>query len=460
METIKLTQINIGDRLREDYGDVEGLAESIYELGLIQPIVLRRDSESAFTLVAGGRRLTAITSLGITELQHGITSVPGVAGFVYADELPEDRLRELELEENVRRKDMSWQERVLAIDEIHRLKSRRAALDSTSWGLKQTGELLGVTMGHTSWILQIAKELRAGSAIKDCEHLTAAIRWLIQQREDEAKAELVRISQESLARQISSASASPVKLDNATKPAEPSASPGFALANQVCFNHDCRGFLAKCAPEQYDHIVSDPPYAIDMDMLAQTQALSTIDSVRETHDVEQNKELLWTIMPDLFRVLKPKGFCVLWFDSVHWSWLTARAEEVGFRVQRWPLVWCKTSPCANAAAFSNFTKATEMALVLSKQSATLVKPITTNWITASNSEARTAGHPFWKPAEVWNFIFSAIATPGQSVLDPFAGAGSSTTAAIKFGLVPTAVEIDVKHYNNLLLNVQKAYDNA
>jgi len=88
--------ITIPDRRREDYGDIAGLAASIAKYGLLHPIVL--DDEA--TLVAGGRRLEAVKSLGWD-------TVP-VRAF---GELTEAERHEIELEENLQRKDLTPYER-------------------------------------------------------------------------------------------------------------------------------------------------------------------------------------------------------------------------------------------------------------------------------------------------------------------------------------------------------------
>ena len=88
--------ITIPERRREDYGDIAGLAASIEKYGLLHPIVL--DDEA--TLVAGGRRLEAVKSLGWD-------TVP-VRAF---GELTEAERHEIELEENLQRKDLTPYER-------------------------------------------------------------------------------------------------------------------------------------------------------------------------------------------------------------------------------------------------------------------------------------------------------------------------------------------------------------
>lgn len=89
---IAIDTIIIGDGRREDLGDVAGLAASIQEHGLLQPVVI--DAENR--LVAGMRRLAACRLLGwltIEVRQYG--------------ELTDQELHFLEIEENNQRKDLT-----------------------------------------------------------------------------------------------------------------------------------------------------------------------------------------------------------------------------------------------------------------------------------------------------------------------------------------------------------------
>ncbi len=87
-----ISQINVGDRRREDLGDIAGLAKSIEKYGQFHPVII----DGAHRLVAGERRLRACELLGrqwIEARQVG--------------DLSDSELREFELEENLRRKDLS-----------------------------------------------------------------------------------------------------------------------------------------------------------------------------------------------------------------------------------------------------------------------------------------------------------------------------------------------------------------
>jgi ParB-like chromosome segregation protein Spo0J len=64
MTTVPITDIKIGERHRKDLGDIDALAKSINEVGLLQPVVLTPDLE----LVAGHRRIEALKRLGLAEV--------------------------------------------------------------------------------------------------------------------------------------------------------------------------------------------------------------------------------------------------------------------------------------------------------------------------------------------------------------------------------------------------------
>src|SRR5262245_8424756 len=57
-------EIIVGERHRRDMGDIDGLAASLGELGLLHPIVIRPDG----TLIAGERRLRAAELLGWAQI--------------------------------------------------------------------------------------------------------------------------------------------------------------------------------------------------------------------------------------------------------------------------------------------------------------------------------------------------------------------------------------------------------
>lgn len=76
-----IAEIRIGHRHRRDLGDVDQLAASIADLGLLQPVVVRPDGQ----LIAGERRLRAAQLLGWKEIPVSIVDLTEIARGEYAE---------------------------------------------------------------------------------------------------------------------------------------------------------------------------------------------------------------------------------------------------------------------------------------------------------------------------------------------------------------------------------------
>lgn len=102
---MEIGEIVVGERHREDLGDMEDLKRSISELGLLQPVVLKKGTKE---LVAGFRRLCALRQLGITSLVEG-------KHYILID------IKSLvrgEHDENICRKDLAISEKVAVFEAI------------------------------------------------------------------------------------------------------------------------------------------------------------------------------------------------------------------------------------------------------------------------------------------------------------------------------------------------------
>ena len=62
--SVPIASITVGQRIRQDFGDIDALAASIAELGLLHPVVIDRH----YKLLAGERRLRAAVKLGWTTI--------------------------------------------------------------------------------------------------------------------------------------------------------------------------------------------------------------------------------------------------------------------------------------------------------------------------------------------------------------------------------------------------------
>ena len=131
---LPLYSINAVGRHRRDMGDIDALAKSIEEIGLLHPVVVTREH----VLVAGERRLAAARQLGWEEIDVTI-----VSGFTEARE----RLI-AERDENTCRKDFTPSEAV-ALGESLKPLLRSEAKDRQRDGGKAAGRGRPKQVGET-----------------------------------------------------------------------------------------------------------------------------------------------------------------------------------------------------------------------------------------------------------------------------------------------------------------------
>lgn len=118
---IELSLIDVNeDQPRKDFcdDDIRDLASSIKENGLIQPITITKRNNGRYLLIAGERRFRAAKMANITKLS------------AYVIDLPDDKILEVSLIENIQRKDLNAIEIAHSLDSI--LKSRNITQEELS----------------------------------------------------------------------------------------------------------------------------------------------------------------------------------------------------------------------------------------------------------------------------------------------------------------------------------------
>lgn len=156
---MKIREIKIGVRHRKDMGDILTLAHSIQSIGLLHPIVVRKDK----TLIAGERRLKACSMLGMAEIDVTIIDIEQIARGEHA--------------ENVERKDFTLSEAVAIAEALEgqekvAAKERQAA--SGGKGRIASGKLPQAKTGRTRDIVAKATGKGARTLEKAREIVKAA----------------------------------------------------------------------------------------------------------------------------------------------------------------------------------------------------------------------------------------------------------------------------------------------
>ena len=158
------------DQRQRETIEVEDLKASIAKNGLINPIVVEKDTR---ILIAGERRLTAMRELGWTE-----THVR------FAEDVSPIDLQILELEENLKRKDLEWHEDCKATARIHALFCEQ----DREWTMGETANALGISLATVSYKIKISSEIESGNTRIAEATTTRQAQNIIKRKEQRAAA--------------------------------------------------------------------------------------------------------------------------------------------------------------------------------------------------------------------------------------------------------------------------------
>lgn len=183
IDTLPIAEIKIGNRFRKDLGDIDPLATSMQELGLLHPVVITGDGE----LIAGARRLEAAKMLGWEDVPVRVAeSIVGVTQLLIA-ERDENTCRQdmkrseqvalgLELEKLIQ---PIAEERKLANLELGRGNSPAPAIDKFAQR-GETRDIVGAAVGMSGHTWQEAKAIVTDTQSEDPEIRAVALEALEQ----------------------------------------------------------------------------------------------------------------------------------------------------------------------------------------------------------------------------------------------------------------------------------------
>jgi ParB/RepB/Spo0J family partition protein len=154
--SVKVEKVIVEAQVRKDFDEDElrRLAESIKDVGVQQPLLLRRDG----TLLAGERRLRAARMAGLAEVPAIITE----------EDLNAEQIRVIQLTENLHRADLTAWEKWQACMELLALNPGATQKDLAN-RLKLEASTVTRLMSPSKCIQSVQDALKAGKiGISDC----------------------------------------------------------------------------------------------------------------------------------------------------------------------------------------------------------------------------------------------------------------------------------------------------
>lgn len=392
--------VNRETRQRRELVDIDDLAASISRSGLINPPVITREGE----LVAGERRWTAVKMLGWT-------SIP----VQWVDELSLLELHLIELEENVRRVDLTWQDQCAAVEKYHKLKSE----EDKAWSQKDTAQALGMSQQMVGQKLLVSKALAEGVArVKDADKFSVAlgVATRVSARKENTVLDSITIGD-----------------SREEEPDAPTKSKAVPLLNE-----DFREWAAAYTGTRFNLLHCDFPYGVNADKHNQGAA-GAHGGYEDSKDVYF--ELLDTLEMSMSNVVADSAHMIFWFAMDYYDETIKRLTAMGWRVNPYPLIWYKSD---NTGILPDPKRGPrriyETAFFCSRGDRLL---------TGRGARANVKAHPGQdkeihmseKPVAMLTHFMEMICDEYSIALDPTAGSGNALKAATALG-APTVLGLE------------------
>lgn len=443
------------ERQRKDFGDIQSLAHSIQRRGLINPIVVEpadaQNDEARVWLVAGERRLRACRLLNLSSVPVHFLST-----------LSEAEREAIELEENIKRKDLSWQEEAAAILRYYELQQREEGWDSA-----RTAEEIGLDPADFSKAITIAGKLRDGDmpVLLEASGIRAAYHMLMRSLDRALHSTLdlgdgldlapppaqLEIRVDELAASISKFEVGPSgevslrthaplgnpALDAAAKPLLD----GMLKlhAERQAFSIHQADFLT-WAPlysgPPFNFLHCDFPYGLNMG----EEQLQTTAADRPRYDDSEDLywSLFWGLFQDNQRLIAPNAHIMFWLSAKFLQQTLQYLDDIrrdsmpDLVVDPFPLIWHKSDGRGLLPDPQRGPRRTyEMALHISRGDRKVVRAVA-NSVSEPTNKSQSL-HLSEKPIPVLVHFFRMYVDEHSRVLDPTCGAGSAIAAAKNLG---------------------------
>ena len=403
------TQIIFEDRARQSYEGLGELAESIREKGVIQTLAVQEtENPEQFKLLAGGRRYSAALLARLRPLPC----------LVFPRSLSSLDQKEIELFENLHRKDLVWQETDKLRREIHELmvKKHGAPIANTGLGHSQTStaRLLNIDRSRVSASLRRADaldkhpELAQAKTASDADKLLKKI-----ERERETAAAVKRFEGSKESANLAGELAAKQQLARQ-----------YMIGDFFQLIKDIPGYSANL-------IELDPPYALELQEIKSTHERPWVNLDGYT-EVGKDEYLAFMKLcfKECYRVLYDHGWLICWHAFQWHQPLKDLLLETGFQVGNVPGFWIKPGGVGQTLQPNyNLGSAVEPFFYARKSESLIFRPGRNNHFDYAPVRPEKKIHPTERPIELIQDILTTFTSPNSSVIVPFLGSGNSLLAA-------------------------------
>ncbi len=230
------------------------------------------------------------------------------------------------------------------------------------------------------------------------------------------------------------------------------------MGDYTIHNNDCLAAMKQLPDNSIDLILTDPPYNLGLFM---HQRGTNLKKMRENHFAYSGWDDLafdkWRDEMDNFiaechRVLKKRGALIIFMSIIKVETIINLAQSHKFYYKTVG-TWHKKNPMPRNMNL-HFINSTESWLYFINDATTGTfnnngKPIH-DYIetsTISVSERKLGKHPTQKPIALMEHFVQILSNPGDVILDPFMGSGSTGVASLMENRKFIGVELNPEYFN-------------
>ena len=415
------------DRQRQKISEAKlgELATSIQAHGLMNPIVVCPVDRVRFPdvpahilyqIVAGYRRYCAYVKLKRSE-------IPATMRDDVTDRLDQE---EMELDENLMRENLSWQDEVVARKRISEIRAKKYGE-----GIRDVAEHIGESKSEVWEDVRLAKAMEVLPELGESKNKTQAhnkLRLLMRRQDLTIKAAALQME----------------------------AAKGTDHLEGIEFKvhlGDCLQITKNWVDGCLRCVITDPPYGINLDE-GETKKGSPHPTIYDdaTYDI---MDLTARMVKEAYRLLGDNTHAYFFFDIKQYPKVYKMLSDVGFAVEPIPLLWVKPGPGQVNHPDTRWGSGYEACFFCRKGNRALLRQGQSNVLAHDPVPSNKKVHPVEKPVSLLRQLIETSTAPGETVADFFAGSGSLGEAAIQTGRNFLLCEKDPAYHAGIIERLRK-----
>lgn len=367
------------NRQRRDLDDLEELKVSIRNIGQINPITITKD----YVLVAGERRLTAIRELGLDQV-----------AVQFVEDLDETSYTLIELEENIKRTDLTWQDQCNAVTKFNNLQRSM----NPEWTQAMTANALGLSPATVTRYLAVDQAVKANPELAKNARIDTVYNTIERQKAREL--DVLFMTEQATEEQKASRAEVPL------------------------VNADYFEWVESYSGQPFNLLHCDFPYGINFD---KAKANNAVNKERYSDSLADFVALLESLPR---APVAESAHIIFWFSMRHYALSITKLREQGWTVDPIPYIWYKSDNKGILAdPERGLRNIYETALIGHRGGRKLVRS-TSNVAAVPRGEVM---HSSTKSKDMLRKLLPAFVDHTTHMLDPTCGSGNAIAIGKELG---------------------------